>query len=189
MAYLGSDGNLSDVSEEAVERAGRGVRRMLEPGWYRCALVEDEAKPYAWGTGLSLQFQILTGDFENQRVFDFLCVRHAQSETAEQIARAKLKALAIAAGIKNPDDLEDTSVLYNRPIMVEVYREKQKDKTYADEDGCKAKPGQFVSVAKWKLEHDGEPTPGVTRKGWAPAVAPKPAPAKTETTGDEDIPF
>ena len=187
MAFLGSDGDLSDVSQESVERAGRGARRMLEAGWYRVALVEDEAKPYSWGTGLSMQFQILSGEYENQRVFDFLCVRHASSDQAEQIARAKLKALAIAAGAKNPDDLTDTSVLYGKPVMVEVYREKQSDPKYGDEDGCKAKPGQFASIAKWKLEHDGEPTPGVTRKGVAAApvkAAPKSAPVE-----DDEIPF
>lgn len=181
MAYLGEDGNLSGVSEEDVERANRGGRKMIEPGWYRCMLVEDEAKPYRWGTGLSMQFQIIDGEFENQRVFDFLCVRHNDSEQAEQIARAKLKAFAIAAGAKNPDDISDTSVLFNKPVMIEVYRDKQKDPKYADEDGCKAKPGQFKSVAAFKAEQGGAaPAPAVKSK---PASRPAPAPE------DGDIPF
>ncbi len=180
MAYLGNVGNLSNVTEEEVERAGRGARKMIEPGWYRCALVEDEAKAYSWGTGLSMQFQIIEGEYENQRVFDFLCVSHAQSEQAEQIARAKLKALAIAAGAKNPDDMTDTSVLYGKPVMIEVFRDKQKDPKYADEDGCKAKPGAFKSVAEFKAENAfGGPTAS------KPKSAPKRAPVESFDMGDE----
>lgn len=183
MAYLGDDGNLSGVSEEDVERANRGGRKMIEPGWYRCMLVEDEAKPYSWGTGLAMQFQIIEGEYENQRVFDFLCVRHAKSEQAEQIARAKLKAFAIAAGAKNPDDVSDTSVLFNKPVMIEVYRDKQKEAKYADEDGCKAKPGAFMSVAAWKAEQGGAaPAP-------APAAKSKPAGRPAPAPEDGDIPF
>lgn len=183
MAFLGDDGNLSGVSEEEVERANRGGRKMIEAGWYRCMLVEDEAKPYSWGTGLSMQFQIIEGEHENQRVFDFLCVRHAKSEKAEQIARAKLKAFAIAAGAKNPDDLSDTSVLFNKPVMIEVYRDEQKDAKYADEDGCKAKPGQFKSIADYKSEFGGAPAPAPAMKS-KPASQPAPAPED-----DDTIPF
>lgn len=174
MAFLGDDGDLSNVSEEAVERANRGGRKLIEAGWYRAMLVEDEAKSYRWGTGLSMQFQIISGEYENQRVFDFLCVRHIESEQAESIARAKLKALALAAGIKNPDDLSDTAVLYNKPVMVEVFRDKQKDPKYADEDGCKAKPGQFMSVAAWKAEHGGQPAPKAASA--KPKAVSRPAP-------------
>lgn len=185
MAWLGEAGNLSGVTDEQVERAGRGARKMIPPGWYRCALVEDEAKPYHWGTGLSLQFQIISGEFENQRVFDFLCVQHSTSETAEQIARAKLKALAIAAGVKNPDDMEDTAVLYNKPVMIEVYREEQTDPKYGDADGCKAKPGAILSVVKWKEEHGGQPA----LKAAPTAARPKPVSRPAPESRDEEIPF
>lgn len=186
MAFIGDDGNLSGVTDEDVERANRGGRKMIEAGWYRCMLVEDEAKPYRWGTGLSMQFQIIDGEYENQRVFDFLCVRHVDSEQAEQIARAKLKAFAIAAGAKNPDDMSDTGVLYNKPVMIEVYRDKQKDPKYADEDGCKAKPGQFKSVAEWKAEQNGAEAKPAAKPAAKSKPANKPAPAPED---DDTVPF
>ena len=76
------------------------------------------------------------------------------------------------------------------------HREEQSDSKYADEDGCKAKPGVFVSVAKWKEEHRDEYMPGVTKekKEAPPAVEPAVAPVPNNspsTAGydDDDIPF
>lgn len=187
MAYLGDDGNLSDVTEEQVERAGKAAFRQLEEGWYRAALVEDEAQVKPWGVGLNMQFQVLDGEFTNQRIFDYLCVRHSRSEDAERIARAKLKAFAIAAGAKNPDDVTDTGPLMNKPIMLEVIRTEPKDAKYADADGKQARVGRVVSVAKWKAEHLGEPTPGMTAR--KPAVAPKPAPQPDNFDMGDEPPF
>ena len=92
MAFLGADGMLNDVTEDAVASVGKGGGKPIPAGWYRAALVEDEAQPKNWGTGLSMQFQILGGDFENRRVFDYLCVRHATSEQAEASARLRRSA-------------------------------------------------------------------------------------------------
>lgn len=189
MAYLGDDGRLNDVSEEDVERTKRGARALLEEGWYRCALVEDEAQPKSWGIGLAMQYQILDGTYSEQRIFDYLCVRHSRSEQAEQIARSKLKAFAIAAGAKNPNDVTDTAPLYGRPVMLRVFREAD-DTKYAESDGCKPRIGSIVSVAEWKDQHKDEPLPGV-RNGPVPNNSP-PASKQEETpppAGDDDIPF
>lgn len=189
MAFLGDDGRLDDVSEEDVERAGKAPNQMLPAGWYRVALVEDEAQMKEWGVGLSMQFQVLTGDYADRRVFEYLCVRHGRKEQAEKIARAKLKAFALAAGAKNPDDVSDTEALYNRPVMVEVYRETQKgdQAKYAEEDGCKARIGAFMTVADFKAQKPDAPMPGVQRK--SQAAAPPPTPEPTPAPVDDDIPF
>ena len=172
MAYLGNDGRLEDVTEEAVGSVGKGTGKLIPSGWYRVALVEDEVDPKDWGTGLKQQFQILDGEFENRRVFDYLCVRHSRSEKAEEIARAKLKSLGLAAGIKNPDDLSETDVLKNRPVMMRVTRVKA-DGDYGDEDKKQARPSEFVSQAA------------------APTNSPKatPAPQSTGHYDDSDVPF
>lgn len=192
MAYLGSDGDLRDVTAEEVERAerGRGNGMLLEEGWYRCALIEDEVKVKSWGTGLSLQFQIIDGDFANYRVFDFLCLRHSTSEQAQRIARAKLKALGIAAGAKDPENIPNTDELHGKPVMVEVKREPQSEARFADEDGCKPKVNRILSVSAWKEKHRDEPLPGVKKAAKAPtknlAVTSNP---QASLYADDEIPF
>lgn len=177
MAFLGEDGMLGDVSEEAVASVGKGASGPLPAGWYRCALVEDEAQPKPWGVGLSMQFQILDGEHENRRIFDYLCVRHTTSQQAEEIARAKLKAFAIAAGSKAPDNMRDTAPYYGKPVMVEVYRSRD-DEKYADEDGKKARIGSFKSVAEYRAEHGSAPVPNNS-----------PAPEPSAWDSNEEPPF
>lgn len=188
MAFLGDDGRLDDVTEEDVERTERGARKMLEEGWYRAALVEDEVQQKSWGIGLKMKFQILTGECEGQPIYDYLCVRHGTSEKAEQIARAKLKAFAIAAGSKNPDDVSDTGPLHDKPVMIEIYREKD-DTDYAEEDGKKARVGAFKSVARFREENADSPMPGVKRKAQAAAPPPEPERAPSPPPDDDEIPF
>lgn len=182
MSYLGSDGRLDDVTDEAVESVGKGTGKLIPPGWYRVALVEDEVSVKDWGTGLSQQFQILDGEFENRRVFDYLCVRHAKSEKAEEIARAKLKSLALAAGIKDPDDLSETDVLKNRPVMMRVTRVKA-DGDYGDEDKKQARPQEFVSVKDYRETIEEREGPQAA----APTNSPKATPAPA--VDDSEIPF
>ena len=197
MAFLGDDGRLDDVNQEDVERAakgGGGNRGMLEAGWYRVALVEDEDQMKEWGIGLSMQFQILSGEYEGRRAFDYLCIRHAKSPEAERIARAKLMALATAAGVKDPANLSDTSVLYNRPVMIEIYREPDATK-YAEADGCKARIGAFLSVAQFKAQKKGAHMPGISGPAKAPEpvtaapARPDPQPDPEPVFDDGDIPF
>ncbi len=183
MAFLGDAGNTTEVNEDEMNQS-RGYR-LLEAGWYRAALAEDVAQIKPWGVGLKLQFTILTGDYENQRIFEYLCVQHT-SEEAQHIARVKLRELAVAAGHKTPDDVQDTATMYGVPIMVEVYRAIEKEEKYADEDGKKARVGQFMSVTKWKAEHSDEPMPGVTKTA---AKAAAPPPNNSPPAATDDIPF
>lgn len=190
MAYLGADGNLSDVTDEEVDRAGKGGEiRLITPGWYRCALIEDEAQAKKWGTGLSMQFQIIEGDFANYRVFEYLCIRHNTSPKAQQIAKAKLKAFARAAGSKDPSNVESTDELYGKPLMLKVAREKQDDPKFADEDGCKAKVVAALSIAEWRAENAGGaqlPLGKAKQRPAAPLASQAASPAPYD---DNEIPF
>lgn len=183
MAQLGDDGVLNDVTEDALASVGKGGGKIIPAGWYRAALIEDEAQAKSWGTGLSMQFQIIEGDFSNRRVFDYLCVRHATSEKAEEIARAKLKAFAIAAGSRTPDDMRDTSRFYNKPVMIEVRREKPEEEKYAEEDGKEARIGDFLSVGEYRAEQSDAPSsPG-------PANSPGASPSEEPDWLNQDNPF
>jgi len=179
MAHLGEAGQLDDVSQEALESVGKGGSGgMIPAGWYRVALVEDEAQSKSWGTGLSQQFQILDGPLKGRRIFDYLCVRHSTSAKAEEIARAKLKAFAVAAGAKNPNNVTDTEPYYGKPVMMEVRRETQENEKYADEDGKKAEPADFVSCSEFKAW--GSTASAPTNSTRAQPSAPPP---------EDDIPF
>lgn len=191
MAWIGTAGDTSEVNEEDMNQKRNG--KPIEAGWYRIALEKDEVKNADWGIGLNMEFEILDGDFEGRKLFEFLCLEHSTKPEAQKIARTKLRELAVAAGHKTPDNVEDTDVLMRRPVMAEVYRAKlgkNEDTKYADPDGRKARIGQFLSVARWKSEYGIDPAPAskpdlvLTRPKSKPASRPAPAPED-----DDTIPF
>lgn len=190
MAWLGTAGDTSDVSEEDMNQKRSG--KPIEAGWYRVALEKDDVKHEEWGVGLKMEFEILDGEYEGRKLFEFLCLEHSRSAEAQKIARTKLRELAVAAGHKTPDNVEDTDVLMRRPVMVEVYRAKlgkNEDPKYADPDGRKARIGQFISVARWKAENgqaESKPDFVLTRPKSKPAPKPN---MRAEIPADDDIPF
>lgn len=179
MAYLGTIGDTSEVKDEDMNQKRSG--KPIEAGWYRVALEKDEVKHADWGTGLNMEIVILDGEYEGRKLFEFLCLEHRNSEQAQQIARTKLRELATAAGHKTPDNVEDTAVLYGRPVMAEVYRAKEKS-DYAEADGKKPRIGQFLSISRWKSEYGSDPMPVPAKS--KPASRPAPAPVD-----DDQIPF
>ena len=183
MANLGRAGNVAEVSDEEMNQ-NRGGGALLENGWYRCALVKDTLVTPSWGTGLNMELQVITGDFENRRIFEFLCLEHDRSEKAQHIARVKLKEFATAAGHRG-DDIPDTDRFYGKPVMVKVYRAVEENEKYAEEDGKKPRVDQFMSCEQWKAEKSDEPTPGLQRKKQTPAREEAPPPP----ADDDDIPF
>lgn len=200
MAKLGRAGSTHDVDRSEMNQKRRGAL-MLEDGWYRAAIEEDEGKTYDWGFGLNLTFKILDGHFANYRIFDFLCLEHTK-EKAQKIARVRLRELAEAAGHPTPDQVDDTAVMYGKPVMVRVFRDHD-DSKFAEGDGKRPRVGEYLSTKRWKEERSDEPMPGVTaelnqpkaveepRQRRLEAVKPAPTsqPAGDWTMADDDIPF
>lgn len=183
MTYLGTIGDTSEVRDEDMNQKRTG--KPIQAGWYRVALEKDDVKYAHWGIGLSMEFQILDGEYEGRKLFEFLCLEHRTSEEAQKIARTKLRELAVAAGHKTPDNVEDTDALMRRPVMVEVYRAKDQSE-YADADGKKPRIGQFLSVARWKSEYGSDPTPTPSPKAVKSKPASRPAPVPED---DSEVPF
>lgn len=192
-------GNTSNVKPDEMNRTRRGLL-VLEEGWYRAALEKDEIKEYGWGVGLNLTMKILDGEFQNYRIFDFLCLTH-DNEKTEHIARVRLRELAVAAGHKTPDNVVETDSMIGKPVMVRVYRAEERDDRYAEADGCRPRVDQYMAVAAWKAdpERSKEPLPGVNRPAQkAPSqphlVRDEPPPSSRPASGDwtmaeDDIPF
>ena len=68
------------------------------------------------GTGLSLQLQIVDGQYANRRIFANINVQH-NNPKAESIGQGQLSQLCHAVGILQ---LKDTSELHNIPVTIKV---------------------------------------------------------------------
>lgn len=105
----------------------------LAPGVYVAEITNAEIKELKSGngTGLSLEFTIVTPEqFANRKVWQNLNIRHS-NEQAEQIAQAQLSALCRAVGI---DILKDSDELIQRMVQVRLKIRQAKDGYAASND-------------------------------------------------------
>lgn len=90
----------------------------LPAGWYNVRIVASELKPTSDGTGkyISLQFEVLDGQYANRRVFTNLNIEN-KNPTAVNIAYADLSAICRVCGVV---DLQDTVQLHGIPLQIKV---------------------------------------------------------------------
>lgn len=133
MAILDMD--LSDVE------ASSSSFKSLPDGDYSAMLMDADYKATKSNTGmcLHLKFQITDGPRAGAHIMDFLTLEHETSKQATDIAKARLKQLAIATGCANPDKVNNTEELAG-PVTIVIGRKKDSG-DFADDDG-------FVNTVK-----------------------------------------
>jgi hypothetical protein len=139
----------------------------LPAGEYDAVIVASERKKTNAGTGeyIKLQLQILSGQFQNRRLFDNLNLWNPNDKTV-QIARGTLSSICRAVNVLTPND---TSELHNKPLRIKVT--VKDDPEYGPGNEIKAyKPRQAapqhvtpasapVSVPATQQEQRAEPWP------------------------------
>lgn len=174
MAYIPDDAG--DTSGVADEERAMGSFAPIPEGWYRVVLFEDELVTKDWGVGLNMKFEILDGEHAGRKLFDFLCLQHGNAETVK-LARIALRELAIAAGHETPDHVRETESIQMVPVMARVYRAIEQNEKYADDDGKKARIGEYKAVGGGS----GAPVKSLPPKSRASDEPPP--------HSDDDIPF
>ena len=131
---------------------------VLPPGEYHVRIAGDEIKLTKAGDQyLNLRYDVLDGPYARRILFDGLHFWHSSSEGARRMAQAKLKSIARACHLPNPDYVQDSSELLNREMLIRV---KVKTDDYGDRNE--------IQIYK--------PVPAVPVGGSAPAPAPAPVP-------------
>ena len=90
----------------------------VQPGWYNVIIDESEIKPTNAGDGsyLAFRFNILDGDYANQKLFCRLNIENKSEKTVE-IAYQQLSAICHAT---NTIQVNDSTELHGKPFMVKV---------------------------------------------------------------------
>ena len=106
---------------------------VLPAGKYIAQVVGSDVKTNKSNTGqyLSLQFEILDGEFKGRRVFSNITVNH-QNITAQEIGQSQLSSLCRAVGVMQ---LTETSQLHGRPLKIDV--KIRQDSQYGDQNDVK----------------------------------------------------
>jgi hypothetical protein len=173
MAQLGETFDATTVEPNAP-------RELLPPGKYLAHLVQSAMEPTKSGSGqfLSLEFDILSGDFQGRKAWDRLNIVNNNAQAVE-IAHRTLSAICHAV---NKMQVNDSEELHFLPLVItlKVVPEQTRDgKTYAPKNeisGYEAAASGAASVAAAK------PTtqPAQSRPATPPANA-APVAAKAAT--------
>lgn len=128
MASLGEGGF---DSRNVEPNAGFDV---LPAGEYDAVIVASEVKPTSAGTGkfLKLELQILSGQFQNRKVWDQLNIWNPSAE-AVQIAKGTLSAICRAVNVLTPQNSEE---LHNKPLRIKLAIQKSTE--YGDKNVVKS---------------------------------------------------
>lgn len=118
-------GNLSSLNFDAQQVEPDSGFDAIPAGKYEAVIVASELTTPKSGAGemLKLEFQVVSGAYQNRKLFANLCITHA-SEKAQRIARAHLSAICRAVGVLTP---QDTSELHGRTMLVTVKVEKDEN--------------------------------------------------------------
>lgn len=105
---------------------------VLPAGDYLAQITESDFKELGSrkGSGLELKFQIIDGQHKGRIVFETLNVVHENAQ-AQNIAQAQLSAICHNVGVIQ---MQDTSQLHNRPLVIRLKVEKDESGKYADKN-------------------------------------------------------
>jgi hypothetical protein len=119
--YLGALGLEKD---EYIDE--RGDFEIKPAGDYKVQIVKSsvDRNKKDIGNVLTLELEIIDGDFKGQKLFDRLNIEHENS-TTEKIGRGQLRK--IVEILELPLSLNDSEKLHYKPLVVSVKIEKRKD--------------------------------------------------------------
>ena len=109
---------------------------ILPPGVYHVRIVDDAMRVAHNGTQyLNLRYDVVEGPHTHRCLFDGLHFWNP-NEAARRLAQQKLKSIALAVRLPNPDVVQDSAELLQREMLVSVriktddYGEKNEIRLY-----------------------------------------------------------
>lgn len=174
MPYIGQ--NLNDVSENDL----RGGFSVIPDGEYRFVVTASDYRKNKNGTGhnLELSVQCMDPAHRTAKWREWLSLDNP-SVDATRIARAKLKQLAIAVGLRDPNRVEDSSELHMKPFIAVVKAEPANNPKYGDVNGLQNRIVAFKPIVGGKTQADAQ---NIAEEDAA-------VDAITGGAGEDDLPF
>jgi hypothetical protein len=152
---------------------------LLPAGRYEAQIVAASYGPTKNGKGCAVvNWSITAGEFEHRTIFQHILVQH-ESEDAQKFGRQKFADVLAALGIK--EKVKNLDVLLNKPCMIGVRINKDKNGQYDD----KNEVGRIMAMP---ASHNG-PTREDVKTALEEAQKAQPAFKAGKTPFNDDIPF
>ena len=156
--------SLNGFNPDEVPADDRDSFEPIPPGRYELEVVDSDLVQSKSGKGmlLKLQHRVVSGAYENRRIFTQHNFQH-DNATAQEIGQREIKYLCAAIGHTGP--LEDSNDLHGIPFMASVKIERDQSGQYEPKNAI----SRFIP-------RDG----GTTAQHSAPAQRPAPTPQQRQ---------
>ena len=143
---------------DATKVDPQGDYTPLEPGVYKCMIVESEVKPNSAGTGsvLHLNVEVCEGKGKGFKIRDFINIVHEKTQVQE-IGQRQLSSICHAVGKMN---VSDSSELHHKPFMVNV--DVEPGRPYTDNSGNQREGNPQNRIKSYKPVDAGNSLPAST---------------------------
>jgi hypothetical protein len=133
----------------------------IPAGEYEVAIVASEMKPTKDGSGkyLNLELQVLSGQFQNRKLFDRLNLENKNAQ-AVQIAKGTLSGICRAVGVLTP---KDSSELHLKPMVASV--KVRKSDEHGDQNEIKGYKPRHAGQTGSRIQADA-PSTNETTAPW-----------------------
>lgn len=127
----------------------------IPAGDYEVAIVASEMKSTKDGNGkyLNLELQVLSGQFQNRKLFDRLNLENLNAQ-AVQIARGTLSGICRAVGVLTP---KDSSELHLKPMVATVKIRKSDE--HGDQNEIKGYKSRHAPAASQQTQPSADAAP------------------------------
>lgn len=139
----------------------------VPPDKYEAMIVESEVKDTASGTGkgLSLKWKIISGEYENRIIFDYVNLQNANPQATE-IGQRQLSSICRAVGNLK---INDSAELHDIPCILDVKVQPAGN----DKKGVRREAQNRIKGYMTHAEASGELSPAPTQPA-RPTASPKP---------------
>jgi hypothetical protein len=116
---------------QRLDDVPEGLGNLIPNGWYQAHLTRAELKNSKGGDPMiELEWIIMVGQMAGRRVYEVAML----AGSGVDMGRQRLKRIATAIGLPNPNYINDTDELLQRPCRIKVGVKKDKDGIYDDKN-------------------------------------------------------
>lgn len=134
--------NFLDMSftQEELNASQKDEYAIIPKGDYMAEVVHTEIKPFEWknsgahGNLLALRFRIIDGEYAGRVLFADAHLSNSEYESFVSQGRKLIAQIALATNVKQ---LNDSTQLHDKPLMISVAIEISKDERYDDKNVIK----------------------------------------------------
>lgn len=161
-----------NLNQNLAQTEEYGTYKPLPPDEYRVRVVDDQVRETRAGENrLTFTYEVIDGPYAGRQIFDGFSL-WSSNPKAVSVAQSRLKSLAIACRLRNPNFIADSSEMLGKELIVRTAIREHNGSEYEDikkymADGTPAAAPQAAPSASGRRAAQTPPPPPAPAQGAA----------------------